>query len=228
MRRRPHRQIRQGDLHLRQLADEVQRQDAIGDAGPEDGERDADRGDPEPGSTQGGPSGRNARRARGGRTAASSRRPALRPGSRQAGVACHPRLQVRARSAHRWSRRRRSGSCTRTPGGANAPKCRTSRRSRALLSRSPRRAEESSNCVDRGSSHDHAATSLGRSTNRPFSNLAPARTSATRCGPLTAPGLLRADGERPSCPQEPQGQAESDPRAQSDSEGPTARLPASD
>jgi hypothetical protein len=42
--------------------------------------------------------------------------------------------------------------------------------------------------------HDHAATSsifssgasLGRSISRPFSNLAPARTSATRCGPLTA------------------------------------------
>jgi hypothetical protein len=42
--------------------------------------------------------------------------------------------------------------------------------------------------------HDHAATSwvfssgasLGRSTSFPFSNLAPARTRATRCGPLTA------------------------------------------
>jgi hypothetical protein len=42
--------------------------------------------------------------------------------------------------------------------------------------------------------HDHAATSLvsssgaslDRSTSLPFSNLAPARTSATRCGPLTA------------------------------------------
>jgi hypothetical protein len=42
--------------------------------------------------------------------------------------------------------------------------------------------------------HDHAATSLvsssgaslGRSTSLPLSNLAPARTSATRCGPLTA------------------------------------------
>src|SRR5829696_894068 len=37
--------------------------------------------------------------------------------------------------------------------------------------------------------HDHAATSptsSGRSTITPFSNRAPARTSATRCGPLTA------------------------------------------
>ena len=42
--------------------------------------------------------------------------------------------------------------------------------------------------------HDHAATSsisssgafLGRSTSLPFLKLAPARTSATRCGPLTA------------------------------------------
>jgi hypothetical protein len=36
---------------------------------------------------------------------------------------------------------------------------------------------------------DHAATfisaSSGRSTSAPFSNLAPARTRATRCGPLT-------------------------------------------
>jgi hypothetical protein len=36
---------------------------------------------------------------------------------------------------------------------------------------------------------DHAATlisaSSGRSMSTPFSNLAPARTSATRCGPLT-------------------------------------------
>jgi len=49
-------------------------------------------------------------------------------------------------------------------------------------------------------SHDHAATSLissagtslGRSTSLPFSNLAPARTSATRCGPLTARQRLSA------------------------------------
>src|SRR5215207_6776237 len=58
--------------------------------------------------------------------------------------------------------------------------------------------EESSNPVDRRWEHDHAATlstpspaSLsgvwsGRSISLPFSNRAPARTSATKCGPLTA------------------------------------------
>src|SRR6266704_2200170 len=58
--------------------------------------------------------------------------------------------------------------------------------------------EESSNSVDRRCGHDHAATLVtsspaslsgvwsGRSISLPLSNLAPARTSATRCGPLTA------------------------------------------
>ena len=48
--------------------------------------------------------------------------------------------------------------------------------------------EESSNVVDCRLLIDHAATlvadSSGRSISAPFSNLAPARTSATRCAPL--------------------------------------------
>ena len=48
--------------------------------------------------------------------------------------------------------------------------------------------EESSNVVDCRVLIDHAATlmaaSSGRSISAPFSNLAPARTSATRCAPL--------------------------------------------
>ncbi len=51
------------------------------------------------------------------------------------------------------------------------------------------RLEEWSRVVDRVSLTDHAATSVaacpGRSTRTPFSNWAPARTSATRCAPLT-------------------------------------------
>src|SRR6266581_4218483 len=58
--------------------------------------------------------------------------------------------------------------------------------------------EESSNPYDRRCGHDHAATlstpspaslpgaSSGRSISLPASNRAPARTRATRCGPLTA------------------------------------------
>jgi hypothetical protein len=41
-----------------------------------------------------------------------------------------------------------------------------------------------------------SGTSLGRSTSLPFSNLAPARTSATRCGPLTA-RQRRPDPDQP-------------------------------
>src|SRR6266545_4463240 len=43
---------------------------------------------------------------------------------------------------------------------------------------------------------------------------------------LQHPASLLADGQQHGCPREPQGQAESDPRAQGDSDGPTARLPA--
>jgi hypothetical protein len=44
---------------------------------------------------------------------------------------------------------------------------------------------------------------------------------------LQHPASLLADGQQHGCPQEPQGQAETDPRAQGNTEGPK-RLPASD
>jgi hypothetical protein len=47
-------------------------------------------------------------------------------------------------------------------------------------------------------------------------------------GLLQHPASLPPDGTTARCPREPQDRAESDPRAQGNTEGPTARLPASD